>query len=150
MIFTVLMINAVVTFASGTGHTNATPHAATIGVMGKPSEISRTIKIDMDDNMRFSPARIKVKRGETIAFVIKNKGKIKHEMVLGSVAELKKHAKLMQKFPEMEHDDPNQVAADPGQTVQMIWHFTQTGKFNFACLQPGHFESGMTGQIIVE
>jgi uncharacterized cupredoxin-like copper-binding protein len=112
-------------------------------------KISRTIDVEMSDAMRFSPADIKVKRGETIKFVLKNKGKVKHEMVLGSIDELKEHAALMQKFPEMEHADPNMVSVDPGQTGELVWQFTKAGTFDFACLQPGHFEAGMVGKVAV-
>ena len=100
--------------------------------------------------MRFSPDHIQVKRGETIRFVVRNNGKVKHEMVLGSPAELKEHAALMRKFPEMEHADPNQVAVEPGQTGELVWRFTRSGKFDFACLQPGHFEAGMVGKVAVK
>jgi len=99
--------------------------------------------------MRYTPASIKVKRGETIRFRVKNAGQIKHEMVLGSLAELKEHAKTMTKFPEMEHDDPNAISVEPGKTDEMVWRFTKAGKFDFACLVPGHFEAGMQGKIAV-
>lgn len=125
-------------------------HAAALGKPGNPAKVSRTVEVDMNDNMRFTPANIAVKRGETIKFVVKNNGKIKHEMVLGSVKELKEHAELMRKFPEMEHDDPNQIAVDPGKSGEMIWQFTKAGKFEFACLQPGHFEAGMVGKVAVK
>ncbi len=125
-------------------------HAAALGKPGNPAKVSRTVEVDMNGNMRFTPANIAVKRGETIKFIVKNNGKIKHEMVLGSINELKEHAELMRKFPEMEHDDPNQVAVDPGKTGEMIWQFTKTGTFNFACLQPGHFEAGMVGKVAVK
>jgi uncharacterized cupredoxin-like copper-binding protein len=101
----------------------------------------------MTDAMRFKPATIKVKRGETIRFLARNTGKVKHEMVLGTIGELKKHAELMRKFPEMEHADPNQVSVGPGKTGELIWQFTRAGTFDFACLQPGHFEAGMVGKI---
>lgn len=125
-------------------------NAAALGKPGNPAKVSRTIEVDMNDNMRFTPANIAVKRGETIKFVVKNSGKLKHEMVLGSIKELKEHAELMRKFPEMEHDDPNQVAVDPGKTGAMVWQFTRTGTFEFACLQPGHFEAGMVGKVAVK
>ncbi len=125
-------------------------HAAAIGIPGEPDKVTRTIEVEMGDDMRFRPDTIHVKRGETIRFVVRNTGKLKHEMVLGEVEELKKHAELMRKFPEMEHDDPNQAGADPGKTAEMIWRFTQSGTFDFACLYPGHFESGMVGKILVE
>lgn len=125
-------------------------HADTMGKPGNPKKISRTIDVEMSDTMRFSPANIKVKRGETIKFVVKNSGKLKHEMVLGSMKELKEHAALMQKFPEMEHADPNQVSVDPGKTGELVWQFNKAGTFDFACLQPGHFEAGMVGKVAVK
>ena len=125
-------------------------HADALGKPGDPMKISRTVDVEMLDAMRFSPANIMVKQGETIKFVVKNNGKVKHEMVLGTVKELKEHAALMQKFPEMEHADPNQVSVDPGNTGELIWQFTKAGTFDFACLQPGHFEAGMVGKVAVK
>lgn len=122
-------------------------HATALGKPGDPQKVTRTIEVDMTDAMRFKPATIKVKRGETIRFLVRNTGKVKHEMVLGTIGELKKHAELMRKFPEMEHADPNQVVVEPGKTGELIWQFTRAGTFDFACLQPGHFEAGMVGKI---
>ena len=82
-------------------------------------------------------------------FVLKNEGKLKHEMVLGTIAELKEHAALMVKFPQMEHADPNQASVEPGKTGELIWQFTKAGTFDFACLQAGHYEAGMKGQVVV-
>lgn len=124
-------------------------HASAMGQPGIDSQITRTINVDMSDAMRFSPSSIAVKKGETVKFVVKNSGKIKHEMVLGSTAELKEHAAMMQKFPEMEHVDANQITVDPGKSGQIVWKFSKAGTFDFACLQPGHFEAGMKGQVKV-
>lgn len=131
------------------GHSHG-GHAASIGKPGKASQVTRTVNVDMTDNMRFTPAKIEVKKGETIKFLVKNSGQVRHEMVLGSVAELKAHAEQMRKHPEMEHDDPNQVQVDPGKTGQFIWKFANAGTFDFACLQPGHFEAGMAGKVAVK
>ena len=125
----------------------AAGHAAALGAPGDPAKVDRAITVEMSDAMRFKPANIKVKRGETIRFLVRNNGKVKHEMVLGTIGELKKHAELMRKFPEMEHADPNQVVVEPGKTGELIWQFTRAGTFDFACLQPGHFEAGMVGKI---
>ena len=73
-----------------------------------------------------------------------------YELVLGTAAELKAHAALMRRFPEMEHADPNQVSVPSGETGELVWKFTRAGKFDFACLQPGHFESGMVGKVAVQ
>ena len=125
-------------------------HAAAVGKPGNPGKVSRTIDVEMSDTMRFSPASIEVKPGETIKFVLRNSGKVKHEMVLGPMKELKKHAALMQKFPEMEHADPNMASVEPGKTGVLVWQFTKAGTFDFACLQPGHFEAGMVGKVAVK
>jgi uncharacterized cupredoxin-like copper-binding protein len=124
-------------------------HEEAYGKPGDPTKVSRTVEIAMSDAMRFAPAAITAKKGETIRFVVKNSGMVKHEMVLGSIKELKEHAALMLRFPEMEHADPNQLSVDPGKSGEMIWQFTKAGKFEFACLQPGHFEAGMRGTIAV-
>ena len=124
-------------------------HASPLGQPGNPAKVTRTVDIVMSDAMRYTPSSIKVKRGETIRFRVKNTGQIKHEMVLGSLAELKEHAKTMTKFPEMEHDDPNAISVEPGKTGELVWRFTKAGKFDFACLVPGHFEAGMQGKIAV-
>ena len=71
---------------------------------------------------------------------------MKHEMVLGTIKELKAHAEMMRKFPEMVHADPNQVSVEPGKTGELVWQFTKAGTFDFACLVPGHFEAGMVGK----
>ncbi|TBR14132.1 MAG: hypothetical protein EPO43_08705, partial [Rugosibacter sp.] len=110
-------------------------HAAAIGKPGDAGKVNRTVEITMSDTMRFSPSSIAAKRGETIRFVLRNTGKIKHEMVLGSIKELKEHAAMMQKMPEMEHADANMASVEAGKTGELIWQFTKSGKFDFACLQ---------------
>jgi uncharacterized cupredoxin-like copper-binding protein len=107
------------------------------------------VKVDMSDTMRFSFSNLAVKQGETVRFIVSNSGKIKHEMVLGTEAELKEHAELMKKNPGMEHADDNMVTVEPGKTGEIIWQFTKAGKVEFACLQPGHYEAGMKGTVTV-
>jgi uncharacterized cupredoxin-like copper-binding protein len=125
-------------------------HGEALGEPGDPKARARTIAVIMNDEMRFSPARFIVARNETIRFEVKNVGQLKHEMVLGTLQELKEHAELMQKFPEMEHEDPNAVSVEPGKTGVLLWKFTKAGEFDFACLAPGHFESNMKGKITVK
>lgn len=135
----------------GHGHDQpgSVPHAQALGRPGNPDKVSRTVEVSMSDEMRFTPSTLVVKRNETIRFVVKNNGKQKHEMVLGTLAELKQHAALMRKFPGMEHEDPNAVTVEPSSTGTIVWQFTRAGNFDFACLIPGHFEAGMKGKISV-
>lgn len=120
------------------------------GQEGDPKKVNRTVKLDMTDAMRFTPADLKVKRGETVKFVVTNSGKLLHEMVLGTPQALKEHAELMKKFPGMEHADANMAHVKPGKSGEIIWQFTEAGDFQFACLQPGHFEAGMVGKVAVK
>ncbi|MCY1168090.1 MAG: cupredoxin family protein [Pseudomonadota bacterium] len=120
-----------------------------IGKPGVASKVTRTITMDMADTMRFSVPTVTAKQGETIRFVVKNSGKLKHEMVLGTEKELKEHYEVMKKNPEMEHADANMVTVAPGKTGEIIWQFTKAGKIDFACLQPGHYDAGMKGFVTV-
>lgn len=120
-----------------------------VGKPGVAAKATRTIKVDMNDAMRFSPASIDVKQNETVRFLVTNSGKIKHELVLGTEKELKEHYELMKKNPEMEHEDPNMVTLAPGKSGEVVWQFTKAGKVDFACLQPGHYEAGMKGAVNV-
>ena len=119
------------------------------GREGDPKAATRTIKVDMSDRMRFTPAELTVKRGETVRFEVKNSGKTMHEMVLGTMRDLKEHAELMRKHPDMEHDEPYMAHVPPGKTERIVWQFTKAGEFFFGCLIPGHFEAGMVGRITV-
>ncbi len=120
-----------------------------VGQPGKAAAVSRTIAVTMNDEMRFIPASIAVKRGETIRFVVKNDGIEPHEFMLGEIKALQEHAEVMRKHPTMVHDDPNAITVAPAQTGELIWHFTHAGRVDFACLIPGHFEKGMKGDIRV-
>jgi uncharacterized cupredoxin-like copper-binding protein len=120
------------------------------GREGDPAKATRTIRVDMADTMRFTPAVITVRRGETVRLVATNKGQVLHEMVLGTAEELKKHAEQMKKFPDMEHDEPHMAHVKPGKSGQIVWQFTKPGEFQFACLIPGHFEAGMVGKVTVK
>lgn len=120
------------------------------GREGDPAKATRTIRIDMVDAMRFKPSQITVKRGETVRFVAANRGRLLHEIVLGTPDDLKRHAELMKKFPEMEHEAPHMVHVKPGRRGDIVWQFTKPGDFQFACLVPGHFEAGMVGSVTVK
>ena len=119
------------------------------GREGDPKKASRTIAVDMNDNMRFAPADLIVQQGETIRFRVKNSGKVMHEMVLGTMDDLRKHAEMMQKHPGMEHDEPYMAHVAPGKTQTLTWQFTKAGEFHYGCLVPGHFEAGMIGKLKV-
>ena len=119
------------------------------GRQGDPKKATRTIAIGMSDAMRYTPAEVRVKQGETVRFVVKNGGKVMHEMVIGTLDELKAHGEMMKKHPNMEHDEPYMAHVAPGRSQEIVWTFTKAGEFHFGCLVPGHFDAGMIGRVIV-
>lgn len=124
-----------------------------IGKPGETADARRTVRITMLENdegeMLFKPASLKVRAGETIRLKFVNTGGTDHEFVMDLHDEILEHKELMAKFPEMEHDDANAIRLAPGAKGEIIWTFTTAGDFGFACLIPGHYESGMKGEITV-
>lgn len=124
-----------------------------VGEPAKISQVSRQVTIVMtetdDGDMVFQPKRIEVRTGESIRFTISNKGELDHEFVLDDRQGVMEHKALMEEFPEMEHDDPNSLRLEPGKIGEVIWKFTNSGPFEFACLIPGHYDSGMRGDISI-
>lgn len=149
-------IAIVAVLALGPGATPLRAHDAprfSAGEPGNPKKPARTIEVVMrDDNgaMSYAPNRIEVKRNEQIRFVLKNAGTEKHEFLLASAADNRKHAALMNKHPEMEHDDPNGKSLAPKAGAEILWRFSKRGTFEFACLIPGHREAGMIGTVVVK
>ena len=119
------------------------------GRAGDAGRVTRTIAVQMLDTMRFVPDRVDVKQGETVKFVVRNDGKIPHEMVIGIKKTIDEHAAQMMKHPGMEHDEPYSVRLAAGKKGAIVWHFNRPGEFDFACLIPGHFQAGMAGKIRV-
>ncbi len=146
-----LFAAAVITASAATaGGTHGGGHdESPIGEPGVAGKVSRTIQVDAADSMRFTPALVAVKKGETIRFVITNSGQLGHEFSLGTEKELKEHYEVMKKFPGMEHQEANKISLKPGQKGEVIWRFTKGGVVDFACLHPGHYDSGMKGQVKV-
>ncbi len=151
--------------AHGGGHGNG----AASGEPGKASEANRTITVEMYDNY-YEPEKIEVKSGETVRFVVENKGKLVHEFNIGTPSMHEAHQEEMQMMVEhgviqggklnhemmemdmgngqsMKHDDPNSVLLEPGQSEEVVWKFTEKSNIEFACNVPGHYQAGMYGDV---
>lgn len=137
-------------FAAGSHHGPHGEHAATDSAIGQPgvaARASRSVRIDMNDRMRFSPERLAVRQGETVRLVVRNTGQVAHELSLGTLQDLLAHRDQMARQPGMAHAEPNQITLAPGQQGEIVWHFSRAGTVHFACLIPGHYEAGMRGEI---
>ncbi len=137
--------------AGPAGHSHGEGFSA--GEPGDPKKPARIVQVtmgEMDGKMMFMPAKVEVKKGEQIKFVLRNNGELDHEFILATTAENLKHGEAMKKNPDMEHDDPNGKRLAPKKADEIVWKFTKAGEFEYGCLIPGHREAGMIGTIIVK
>ena len=130
--------------ASGTHSHSHDKIKYSVGEPGKGTP-DRRITVSMQDTMRyiFEPDLVSLKQDETIEFLVRNDGKIQHEFSIGNTEDQVKHAQMMQRMPDMKHNDPNTVSLAPGESVTLSWKFMGKDTVVFACNIPGHFEAGM-------
>lgn len=142
------------------------------GEAAPAAKATRTVEVVLQD-ISFSPKAIDVKAGETVRFVLVNKGQLLHEFNIGDAAMHAAHQQEMLKMQAsgmltasgmgkmdhsamghgdmggMKHDDPNSVLVEPGKTAELTWTFTQATGLEFACNIPGHYQAGMVGKLTV-
>ncbi|EJL03963.1 MULTISPECIES: plastocyanin/azurin family copper-binding protein [Pseudomonas] len=155
----------------------ASPAHFDFGEPASAAKAGRSIDVVMED-MTFKPGAIEIKAGETVRFVLVNKGQLLHEFNLGDAAA---HAEHQQEMLEMQqsgrltptamkqdmahgamdhaamghgqagmvHDDPNSVLVEPGKTAELTWTFSKATRLEFACNIPGHYQAGMKGNLTV-
>ncbi|TKR56382.1 hypothetical protein D7I39_03235 [Allopusillimonas ginsengisoli] len=138
--------------SSKSRHDVTSSHAksTTIGRPGDLAKVNKTVTIVVNDTVHFTPSLINVNAGDIVLFMVKNTGKFSHEMVIGSMSELRAHAALMQKAHSVAHTQPNMITLNPGQQRNVIWQFVQPGKTDFACLVDWHLKFGTLGEIQVD
>ena len=140
-----------------------------IGEKGKSSEVNRTIEIKMYDNY-YEPREIKIKKGETIKFIVHNYGELVHEFNIATKEMHIKHQPEMMKMVEHEillpnkidknkmkeiskkdhamgHSHSNSVLLEPNEKAEFYWKFNTNVELEAACNVPGHYEDGMILKI---
>jgi len=132
------------------GHDKTEFSAGEPGDPKKPARIVQVLMREEDGKMMFVPNRLEIQKGDQVRFMLRNIGEQDHEFVLATKAENAKHAKEMEKNPDMEHADPNARRIATKKSGEIVWRFTKAGEFEFGCLIPGHYQAGMFGVIIVK
>ena len=141
--------NQVDSHASTQAHDHG-PSARTSAPQTQSSASMRELLIEVDDTMRFTPASWSAVAGEPVRITLVNKGKVDHELVIGTEAEIVQHAKDMTTpNSSSSHHHTNEVLAKPGQQAELIWTFKEAGNYAMACFEAGHYEAGMKGVITV-
>ncbi|ABA75591.1 MULTISPECIES: copper-resistant cuproprotein CopI [Pseudomonas] len=150
-------------------------HTYDFGQPAPAAKATRSIEVVMGD-MSFDPKAIEIKAGETVRFVLVNKGQLLHEFNLGDATMHAKHQQEMLQMQQsgmltptgmkemshdmagmdhaamghgMKHDDPNSVLVEPGKTAELTWTFSKAVNLEFACNIPGHYQAGMVGKLTV-
>jgi len=117
---------------------------SSVGLPVGSQNASRVIKVITKDTMKYEFSEdLKLEAGEVIKFIVSNEGKIPHEFSVGDKEEQVAHQKMMEKMPDMLHEDGNTVTVKPGETKELTWKFTGGADVVFACNIPGHFQAGM-------
>jgi uncharacterized cupredoxin-like copper-binding protein len=140
-----------------------------IGVKGNAANVDRVVTVLMYDNY-YEPNLIKVKKNETIKFLVHNKGELVHEFNIATKEMHLKHQPEMMKMveneillvdkidkqkmkemskknPAMAHSHSNSVLLSPGEKGQIIWKFSNSVDIEAACNVPGHYDAGMIAKI---
>lgn len=150
----------------GDDHGHSRKAEVNIGMQGDPARVSRTIQITMFDNY-YEPKSLNLKEGETVRFVVTNKGEFVHEFNIATAEMHVSHQGEMMEMMDrgilemdrirhdlmghgtggMSHDHANSALLEPGQTAEIVWTFDTHAKLEFACNVPGHYDSGMAGKI---
>jgi len=84
-----------------------------------------------NDQYRFDPPNVTVKANQPATVTLRNTGSLAHDWTVQGMS------------------SPVSVKAIGGQTQSVTFTPTQTGTFRVVCVEPGHEQSGMVGQLIV-
>ena len=122
-------------------------NAQSLGGPAQAASATRTVEVATLDDMTFEPSFIEAAVGETITFVVTNRGEAAHEFVLGDEATQQERATMRSHMGTMApHDGPNSVHLLPGETKQLTWRLGEASLV-YACHEPGHYDAGMRGEI---
>lgn len=106
--------------------------------------------MDALDTMRFDPDTVSISQGDTVLFVVTNRGELPHEFTIADEAEQERHAEEMSEPGTTAHDHPFSGWLEAGETKEVAWQFRTAGSFLYGCHVLGHYEAGMAGTITVE
>ena len=141
-----------------------------IGEEGNMSEVSKVIEVKMYDNY-YEPSQFKIKKNQTIKFIVYNYGELVHEfniatkemhlkhqpemmkmvvneIIVGGKIDKNKMKEMSKTDHSMSHSHSNSVLLEPNQSAELIWKFNNDASLEVACNIPGHYESGMVAKII--
>ena len=139
---TAIVVGFLALLAAACGGTNTDSVDQGGGEPGTP-ERPRIVGIDASE-FAFTPDTVVFAPGETVEFIITNRGNILHDFQLTDEAGVAAH---------LAGDTPDggslRVEIRPGETMRLAVTFDDAASdlTEFVCFIPGHFEAGMAGEL---
>jgi uncharacterized cupredoxin-like copper-binding protein len=119
------------------------------GQPGDEKSVSRTVQIDIHDDAGFSPRSLKLRPGETVRFVVRNLGNVRHEFRIGDPEYQQAHEDMVRRMPGVEHNDTNAIVVGPRETGWIIWHFGEAPIVELASHLSGQYQGDKITTISV-
>ncbi len=116
------------------------------------------------ENMKFEPAIVTVKVGQTVRLRLDNHDDFIHDYTVDEpeFVVLEADGAVHEDHEtEAAHDDdedpaaqvslsPLHIAAEGNEHAELVFEATDAGEYVFYCSVPGHLEAGMVGKFIIE
>ena len=131
------------------GACSATPSATP----SAPSPSARTVDLTMTDQRTFEPARIEVRRGETVRFRVRNVSNEGHEAYIGTEEEQRAHETIHTGLGASQQGTTTHfgygIHVAPFGSGDLVAKFDQAYAYVIGCHYPGHYAAGMRAVIVV-
>lgn len=130
-----------------------------------PGEVSQTIELTANDQMKYNLERFMVKAGSTVKIHLKNVGTMPkmsmghNVVILKQGTDEKAFVEAAMQAPANDYIPPEKIDAviattkmlGGGEEDSVIFKVpTQKGNYTFICSFPGHYQVGMKGIMIVK
>ena len=112
---------------------------------------TQTVFVTMKD-IAYDPSTVTVKPGETVKFVFRNEGMIRHDAFIGDEAAQAEHEKKMREAGSdgMDgHHGADGISVDSGKTGSLTHTFKAGDVLVIGCHEVGHYAAGMKLAITV-
>lgn len=139
------------------------PYSKTIAAnVTAPTEVDREIKIKtIREEMKYDIEEIRLKPGETVAFVFENVDAMQHNLLIGDIGSLETIGIAADRLAQQNGEASDYIPAipqvlaatplvNPGESYRLVFTVPdQIGTYPYVCTFPGHWRM-MNGKIIVE
>ncbi len=110
------------------------------------AKAARQVAISTTDALRFEPATLTAKAGETVEFVVTNSGKLAHEFAIGSQKYMDDAAMAHGGGHGADSAEGAVVSVPAGKSAKLTYTMPQAAP-TYACHTDRHDKAGMVGTV---